>query len=61
MGNYDVRAFVNKVLEVTEEPKLTIIGYSQGSAQTIYAMAKDQDFYALRVHRFIALGACMAA
>ena len=32
MAMYDVPAFVDKVLEVTTKPKLTLIGYSMGSA-----------------------------
>ena len=32
MGAYDVPAFVDRVLEVTTKPKLTLIGYSMGSA-----------------------------
>ena len=32
MGLYDVPAFVEKMLEVTGKPKVTLLGYSQGSA-----------------------------
>ena len=32
MGLYDVPAFIDKVLEVTNKPKLTLIGYSMGTA-----------------------------
>ena len=28
MGQYDIPAFVSKVIEVTEKPKITLIGYS---------------------------------
>lgn len=31
MGLYDIPAYVNRVLEVTEKPKLTLVAYSQGS------------------------------
>ena len=41
MGQYDVPAFVSKVLEVSEKPKLTLIGYSQGGAVGYYALAKN--------------------
>ena len=32
MGYYDVPSILDKVLEVTEKPKATLMGYSQGSA-----------------------------
>mmetsp|Transcript_44395 Transcript_44395/g.58895 ORF Transcript_44395/g.58895 Transcript_44395/m.58895 type:complete len:118 (-) Transcript_44395:363-716(-) len=61
MGYYDMPAQVDKVLEVTNKPKVTIIGFSQGSAQSIYGLAKRQDFFAPRVHRFVALAPCIKA
>ena len=59
MGMYDMPAQIDKVLEVSGKPKMTVIGYSQGSAQNLYAMAKKQDFFAERVNRFIAVAVCM--
>ena len=32
MGTYDVPAFINKIVEVTGKPKVTIMGYSTGGA-----------------------------
>lgn len=61
MGSLDMPAFLEKVIDVTGKPKVTIIGFSQGSAQNFYGLAKDQDYFASRVNRFIAIGACMAA
>ena len=61
MGLYDIPACVDKMLEVTGKPKVTLIGYSQGSAQMYYGLAKKQDYFAARVHRFIALGSCIYA
>ena len=58
MGQYDISAFVDKVLEVTGKPKVTMMAYSQGGAQVFYALAKNQDWYASRVHRFVSLSAC---
>ena len=55
MGLYDIPAFVEKILEVTGQPNVTLIGYSQGGAQIFYALAKNQDWYADKVHRFVAL------
>ena len=59
MGVYDIPACVDRILEVTNKPKVTLIGYSQGSAQIYYGLAKKQDYFAPRVHRFIALATCV--
>ena len=32
MGLYDLPAEIDKILEVTRKPKVTLIGYSQGSS-----------------------------
>ena len=32
MGQYDIPSFVEKILEVTGQPNVTLIGYSQGGA-----------------------------
>lgn len=58
LGKYDIPAFVEKVREVTGKPKVTLIGYSQGGAQIFYGLATDQDWFAERVHRFVALSPC---
>ena len=59
MGTYDVPAALTTVLDVSGKQKATLIGYSQGSAQIWYALAKHQDFYADKVHRFVALASCI--
>lgn len=58
MGQYDIPAFVNKMLEVSGAPKVTLMGYSNGAVQIFYALAKQQDFYASRVNRFVAMSSC---
>ena len=58
MGKYDMPVFVDKVIEVTGKPKITIMGYSTGGAQMMYALATDQDYYAERTHRFVGLSSC---
>ena len=35
------------------------MGLSQGGSQSYYALAKDQDFYADKVARFVALTTCI--
>ena len=61
MGAYDIPACVDRILEVTRKPKVTLMGYSQGSAQIYYGLAKKQDYFAPRVHRFIGLASCIYA
>ena len=61
MGAYDIPACVDRILEVTGKPKVTLMGYSQGSAQIYYGLAKKQDYFAPRVHRFIGLASCIYA
>ena len=58
MGIYDLPALIDKVLEVSGEPKLTLIGYSQGASQSIYGLVKKQDYFAERVNRYISLATC---
>ena len=58
MGLYDIPAFVDKIIEVTEKPKVTLMGNSQGGAQIFYALAKEQDRYVDKVHRFVGLAPC---
>jgi hypothetical protein len=50
---------VNKVLEVTRKESLTYIGYSRGTAQVFLALALDQDYYADKIDKVIALAPCM--
>ena len=58
MGQYDIPVFVDKIIEVTGKPKVTLMGYSAGGAQIFYALAKNQDRYADKVHRFVGLAPC---
>ena len=59
MGMYDIPAVLEKIIEVTGKPKVTIVAYSQGSSQIYYALAKKQDYFAERVHRFVACATCI--
>ena len=51
--------FIDKVLEVTGKPKVNLVGYSQGTAQIFYGLATNQDYFAERVNRFVALAPCI--
>ena len=59
MGLYDMPAQIEKVIEVTGKPKITVIGYSAGAAQNVYGMAKKPDFFYQNVNRFIGVGPCL--
>ena len=38
MGKFDQKAFFDKIIEVTGQPKITYIGYSSGTTQMLYAL-----------------------
>ena len=58
-GKYDNPANINKVLEVTKYEKVAFVGFSMGTMQTFYGMAKDQaGFYRDKVSVFVALAPC---
>lgn len=57
-GAKDIPAFMDRIIETTNKPKVTMMGYSTGGAEMFYALATDQDYYATRVNRFVGLSAC---
>ena len=60
MGSYDVPAMIETVKQHSSQNKVTYIGYSQGSAQMLYALAKfGDDFFKYTLDRFIAIGPCL--
>ena len=59
MGKYDLPANVEKVLEVSGKEKVTLFGYSQGTASTTYSLATKQDYWADKANRFISLAHCV--
>ena len=59
MALKDTPVELERIIEVTGKDKVTFMGYSQGSSLMYYALAKDQDYYADKVHRFIALASCI--
>ena len=59
MGVRDVPAFIETIIAVTQKPTVTYIGYSQGSAQMYYGLAKMQDYFADKINRFIAISPCI--
>ena len=59
MGIYDQPANIEKILEVTGKPKLTYIGYSQGTTQMIYGLALKYDYFADRLNNVLLVSPCM--
>ena len=60
MGTLDVPAFITEILEITEAPKVTYIGYGQGNTQIFYGLTQRQDdFYLTKLDKVIALAPCV--
>ena len=59
MGINDIPANIEKILTVTGKQKVTLVGHSQGTSQSYYGLAKQQDYFAERVSRFIAFASCI--
>ena len=60
LAMYDLPATIDKVIEVTGQPQITYVGYSQSTFTMFYGLAEmEEDYYAERVDKFIALGPCV--
>lgn len=55
MGDYDIPAVIEYVLQQTGYPKLAYIGHSVGTTQLFYAMVKNNDYFKERISVFVAL------
>ena len=57
MGKYDVKANIDFVLRITNQPKLTYVGHSQGTSQMFAALGDKttSTFINSKVKKFIAL------
>ena len=51
----DTPLMVEKALEVSGKPKVTLVGYSEGTFVMYYALAKNQDYWAQKAARYIAI------
>ena len=45
MARYDLKALVSTVLERTGFTKLTLVGHSQGTTQSLYALVNGEELY----------------
>ena len=59
VGEFDVPPQIEKMLEVSGKEKVTLIGFSQGSAVLYYSLAKLQDWWADKAARYVALASCL--
>eukprot|EP00347_Sterkiella_histriomuscorum_P002909 403366326 len=56
MGDFDIPAMIQYVLNVTNQEKLAYAGHSQGTTQMFYALATNEEFLASRVSVVLAFG-----
>ena len=60
MGKYDAKAQISKIKELTEFEKILYLGYSQGTTQMFYGLAKyEEEFYADSLLKFAAFAPCI--
>ena len=50
MGQFDLPAFVDHILDRTGKEKLTYVGHSMGTTSMIYALATNEDYYKDRIN-----------
>ena len=56
MGDNDIPAVIQYIIQETNHPKVAYIGHSQGTTQMFYGLATNEDFFADKVSVFMALG-----
>ena len=59
MGQFDLPAVIDVILEQSNAEKVTYFGFSQGTASMYYALATNQDFFVDKLNRFVALASCL--
>jgi len=56
---YDVKANIQAIKELTGEDKITYVGYSQGTIQMHYALAHDDDhWFSQNLNKIVGLAPC---
>lgn len=56
MGDHDLPAMIDYVLDVTGQKKVAYVAHSQGTSQMFYALTANEDYFAERVSVFAAVG-----
>lgn len=59
MGRYDVPAMLDKIIEVSDNEKVSYVGYSQGTSQMFYALATDEGKISDKIDRAIMMAPCI--
>ena len=55
-GSFDLKTSVEFILSKKQAgQKISLLGYSQGTTVSFYALAEDPDFYKDRIDLFVAL------
>ena len=59
MGDKDLPAMIDAVLEISQKPKITYVGFSQGTEQFLYGlMTMEDSYFADRVHKGVLMAPC---
>lgn len=56
MGSGDLPAFIDYILDDTEQEKLAYIGHSQGTSQMFYALSENESYFKDKLSLYVALG-----
>jgi pimeloyl-ACP methyl ester carboxylesterase len=56
MGQYDIPAVIEHIVQVTGNQKVSYVGHSQGTTQMFYGMSEFHDYYKSRVNLAVMLG-----
>lgn len=56
MGDFDIPAVTEYIIQKTGQPKVAYVGHSQGTTQLFYALAHNQDYFKDKISVFMALG-----
>jgi pimeloyl-ACP methyl ester carboxylesterase len=56
MGDYDLPAAIEYVIQTNKYPKVAYVGHSQGTTQLFAALAHNEDYFADKISVFIATG-----
>ena len=59
MGAKDTPAELEKIIQITGRPKVTYVGYSLGTSLMYYGLATNQDYFADKLNRFVAMASCI--
>lgn len=54
----DIPAQIDVAIAVTGKEKVTLFGYSQGTAASLYGMVKNKAYYKVHVERAVMMAIC---